>query len=211
MRPEPVVLIRGKVLDATTKQPISAKIFYELLSDGKELGIATSNPKTGEYTIILPAGEKYGFLAQAKGYMSENQNIDLTKIKEYKEISQDLLLVPIKKGESVVLNNIFFSPSNSKLTHDSKPELESVRQFLVDNATIKVEIAGHTNNACSEDWCNKLSTARAKAVYDYLAGKGIQRSRLRYKGYGSSKPRWSNSTADGMRKNRRVEFTILEI
>ncbi len=211
MRPEPVVLIRGKVLDATTKQPISAKIFYELLSDGKELGIATSNPKTGEYTIILPAGEKYGFLAQAKGYMSENQNIDLTKIKEYKEISQDLLLVPIKKGESVVLNNIFFSPSNSKLTHDSKPELERVRKFLVDNATIKVEIAGHTNNACSEDWCNKLSTARAKAVYDYLAGKGIQRSRLRYKGYGSSKPRWSNSTADGMRKNRRVEFTILEI
>ena len=211
MRPEPVVLVRGKVLDANTKQPISAKIFYELLSEGKELGIATSNPKTGEYTIILPAGEKYGFLAEAKGYMSENQNLDLTHIKEYKEISQDLLLIPMKKGESVVLNNIFFSPSKAVLTPDSKPELDRVSKFLNDNPTIKVEIAGHTNNACSEDWCMKLSTERAKAVYDYLAKKGIPRTRLRYKGYGSSKPRWSNDNAEGLRKNRRVEFTILEI
>lgn len=211
MRPEPVVLIRGRVLDEHTKEPIKAKIIYELLSDGKEVGVATSNPKTGEYTIILPAGEKYGFLAQAAGYMSENQNIDLTEVKEYKEITQDLFLVPIRKGESVVLNNIFFSPSNAELTPDSKPELDRVYQFMLDNPTMKVEIAGHTNNACSEDWCMKLSTARAKAVYDYLSTKGVNRSMMRYKGYGSSKPRWSNDNPEGLRKNRRVEFTILEI
>jgi OmpA-OmpF porin, OOP family len=211
MRPEPVVLIRGRVLDADTKEPIKAKIIYELLGVGKEIGVANSNPKTGEYTIILPAGEKYGFLAQAQGYMSENQNIDLTKITAYEEISQDLLLVPIKKGGTVVLNNIFFSPSNAELTPDSKPELDRVVKFLNDNPTVKVEIAGHTNNACSEDWCMKLSTDRAKSVYDYLGEKGILRGRMRYKGYGSSRPKWPNTTADGLRKNRRVEFTIIEI
>ena len=211
MRPEPVVLIRGRVLDEHTKEPLKAKIIYELLSDGKEVGIANSNPKTGEYTIILPAGEKYGFLAQAAGYMSENQNIDLTDVKEYKEITQDLFLVPIRKGESVVLNNIFFSPSNAELTPDSKPELDRVYQFMLDNPTMKVEIAGHTNNACSEDWCMKLSTARAKSVYDYLSNKGVNRAMMRYKGYGSSRPRWSNENPEGLRKNRRVEFTILEI
>lgn len=211
MRPEPVVLIRGRVLDETTRLPIQAKIIYELLSDGKEIGVANSNPKTGEYTIILPAGAKYGFLAQASGYMSENQNIDLTEVKEYKEITQDLLLVPIRKGESVVLNNIFFTPSNSELTADSKPELDRVYQFIMDNPNMKVEIAGHTNNACSADFCMKLSTARAKAVYDYLAAKGVNRANIRYKGYGSSKPRWSNDTPEGLRKNRRVEFTILEV
>lgn len=211
MRPEPVVLIRGRVLDETTREPIKAKIIYELLSEGKEIGVANSNPKTGEYTIILPAGAKYGFLAQATGYMSENQNIDLTEVKEYKEITQDLLLVPIRKGESVVLNNIFFTPSNSSLTNDSKPELDRVYQFIMNNPNMKVEIAGHTNNACSDDFCMKLSTARAKAVYDYLAQKGVNRANIRYKGYGSTKPRWSNDTPEGLRKNRRVEFTILEI
>jgi outer membrane protein OmpA-like peptidoglycan-associated protein len=86
-----------------------------------------------------------------------------------------------------------------------------VYQFMVQNPNMKVEIAGHTNNACSEDWCMKLSTARAKSVYDALADKGINRAMMRYKGYGSSKPRWSNDTPEGLRKNRRVEFTILEI
>ncbi len=211
MRPEPVVLIHGRVLDQETKQPIKAKIIYELLSEGKEIGIANSNPKTGEYTIILPAGAKYGFLAQAAGYMSENQNIDLTEIKEYKEISQDLLLVPIRKGQSVVLNNIFFSPSDAELKPDSKPELERVLTFLGENPTMKVEIAGHSNNACSDDWCMKLSTARAKSVYDFLVARGANRANIRYKGYGSSRPKWSNDTPEGLRKNRRVEFTILEI
>jgi outer membrane protein OmpA-like peptidoglycan-associated protein len=211
MRPEPVVLIRGRVLDEKTKEPIKAKIIYELLSEGKEIGVANSNPKTGEYTIILPAGAKYGFLAQAAGYMSENQNIDLTEIKEYKEISQDLLLVPIRVGESVVLNNIFFSPSDADLKSDSKPELERVLKFMQENPTMKVEIGGHTNNACSEEYCMTLSTARAKAVYDYLIAKGANKAAIRYKGYGGSKPRWSNDNPEGLRKNRRVEFTILEI
>lgn len=211
LRPEPVVLIRGRVLDQKTKEPIKAKIIYELLGESKEMGVANSNPKTGEYTIILPAGAKYAFLAQATGYMSENQNIDLTQIKEYKEISQDLLLVPILKGESVVLNNIFFSPSESDLKPDSKPELDRVLTVMSENPTMKVEIAGHSNNACSDDWCMKLSTARAKAVYDYLIAHGANRLNLKYKGYGSARPRWDNSTPEGLRKNRRVEFTILEI
>lgn len=211
MRPEPVVLIRGRVLDETTKEPIKAKIIYELLGQGKEIGVANSNPKTGEYTIILPAGAKYGFLAQAAGYMSENQNIDLTEIKAYKEITQDLLLIPIRKGESVVLNNIFFSPSNAELFPESKSELDRVIKFMAENPTMKVEIGGHTNNACSEDWCMKLSTMRAKAVYDYIVARGANIKNVRYKGYGSSKPRWSNDTPEGQRKNRRVEFTILEI
>lgn len=211
MRPEPVVLVRGKVLDEKTKEPIQAKIIYETLKDGKEVGVANSNPRTGEYTIVLPAGEKYGFLAEAKDYMSENQNLDLTKVTEYKELTRDLLLVPIRAGESVVLNNIFFAPSSDKLTPDSKPELDRVVKFLVDNSTVKVEIGGHTNNACSDDWCMKLSTSRAKSVYDYLLKKGVNIKRLRYKGYGSRKPRVPNDTPEGMRTNRRVEFTILEI
>jgi outer membrane protein OmpA-like peptidoglycan-associated protein len=84
-------------------------------------------------------------------------------------------------------------------------------KFMKENPNMKVEIAGHTNNACSEDWCMKLSTARAKSVYDYLGEQGVNRAMMRYKGYGSSKPRWSNENPEGLRKNRRVEFTILEI
>lgn len=211
MRPEPVVLVRGKVLDEKTKQPIAANIIYETLQDGKESGVARSNPKTGEYTIILPAGAKYGFLAQAEDYLSEHQNLDLTDIEEYKELNQDLLLVPIRLNETVVLNNIFFQPSKWALTPDSKPELERVYEFLKEHDNIRVEIGGHTNDACSEDWCKKLSTMRAKAVYNYLVKKGILANRIEFKGYGSNSPRYSNDNPDGRRKNRRVEFKIIGV
>lgn len=211
MRPDPVVLVRGKVLDQKTKEPIAASIIYETLHDGKEVGVAMSNPRTGEYTIILPAGEKYGFLAKAEDYLSEHQNLDLTKITQYKEINRDLLLIPIRLNETVVLNNIFFAPSKWELSKSSKPELDRVHGFMASHPGIRVEIGGHTNNACSDDWCQKLSTMRAKAVYSYLVQKGITPQRISYKGYGSRKPRYPNTTAEGKRKNRRVEFKIIGI
>jgi outer membrane protein OmpA-like peptidoglycan-associated protein len=211
MRPDPVVLVKGRVLDATSKEPIEAKIIYEILPEGREAGVAVSSPNTGEYTIILPAGAKYGFMAKADSHLSINQNLDLTIISEYQEITQDLLLVPIRKGETVVLNNIFFSASESELTPESYPELNRVVAFLKSNPKVSIEISGHTNNSCSEEWCIKLSTQRAKAVYDYVVQKGISPYRLTYKGYGSKKPVASNETAEGKRLNRRVEFTITGI
>lgn len=208
MRPDPVVLVRGKVLDEKTKEPIEAKIIIETLEDGKEIGVANSNPRTGEYTIILPAGAKYGFLAESEDYLSEHQYMDLTKITEYEELSRDLLLVPIRLNETVVLNNIFFPPSKWTLDKNSYPELDRVVQFMKDHETIKVEIGGHTNDACSEEFCRLLSTNRAKAVYNYLVQHGISNQRCTFRGYGSKFPRYSNMTSDGRRKNRRVEFKI---
>lgn len=211
LRPDPVVLIRGKVLDKETKKPIEANIIYETLSDGKEIGVAVSSPETGEYTIVLPAGERYGFLAEAEQYLSVSQNLDLTKIEEYKELDQDLLLTPIKKGATIPLNNIFFQPSRAKIMAESYPELNRVLKILKGNPTLKIEISGHTNNSCTESFCLKLSKERAKAVFDFLVAKGIPVNRMKYVGYGSKKPIASNSTPEGKRRNRRVEFTILEM
>ncbi len=80
-RPEPVVLIVGKVFNSKTNTPLDAMISYEVLPDGTELGIARSNPATGEYKIVLPYGKKYGFRAKANGYVSVSDNIDLTNLK----------------------------------------------------------------------------------------------------------------------------------
>ncbi len=57
VRPKPVVTVEGTVTDSDGN-PIAADIRYERLSDGKNLGVATSNPKTGYYSIVLPVGEK---------------------------------------------------------------------------------------------------------------------------------------------------------
>jgi outer membrane protein OmpA-like peptidoglycan-associated protein len=75
---------------------------------------------------------------------------------------------------------------------------------------MKIEISGHTDKTGSEPLNFKLSEARAKAVVDYLIQKGIDRSRMEFKGYGSLQPISDNNTASGRAKNRRVEFKIIE-
>lgn len=107
-QPLPTVSIRGKVVHSKTKKPIAAKIIYEELPSGKEIGIAESDSLTGEYQIVLPSKAVYGFRAEAAGFLPISQNVDLRNQKENMELNQDLVLVPIKVGETIVINNIFF-------------------------------------------------------------------------------------------------------
>lgn len=207
-KPEPVVLIYGKVLNKKTKRPISANINYEFLKNSKEAGEAISNPKTGEYQIVLPYGEYYGYQAQAKNFLSISENIDLRKIEEYTEIEQNLYLVPIEVGEFIVLNNVFFKPARAEILPESYSELDRIVKTLKDNPKIEIELAGHTENRGNKQKLIELSEKRVEAVKKYLIKKGISKSRITGQGYGPDKPIASNSTPEGRRKNRRVEFKI---
>jgi OOP family OmpA-OmpF porin len=75
---------------------------------------------------------------------------------------------------------------------------------------MKVRIAGHTDNIGSEEYNQRLSEARAKAVYEYLISRGISADRLSYIGYGESRPIDTNETSEGRQNNRRVELEIIE-
>ncbi len=80
-RPEPVVLIVGKVFNAKTKDPLAADINYENLSSGSQLGTARSDPASGDYQIVLPFGINYGFRAATPGFIAVSDNIDLSRLR----------------------------------------------------------------------------------------------------------------------------------
>ncbi len=210
VKPKSVALLSGKVLDSKTKEPVEATIKYQILSDGKEAGIAHSNAKTGDYKIVLPTGSNYGFLAEAEGFIAISEHLDLTKIGNYQEIVKNLYLVPIEKGQIVKLNNLFFDFGKSEILKESYPELNRVLRFLNEKPEIKILIEGHTDNVGSAKTNLQLSEKRAKAVADYLINMGIDRNRLSTKGYGNTKPVADNNTEDGRQQNRRVEFVILK-
>ncbi|MBN1782489.1 OmpA family protein [bacterium] len=78
---------------------------------------------------------------------------------------------------------------------------------LYPQATITVE--GHTDSRGSDAANQKLSTARADAVREYLLASGnIEPSLVRSTGYGETKPIASNDMEDGRRKNRRIDVVI---
>ncbi len=207
-RPRPLALIKGRTINSKSGSPITADIYYERLSDGKEIGHAQSNPNNGSYTIALPAGELYGFRAEAEGYTGINDFLDLSKLHQYIEIERDLTLVPIEKGAVIRLNNIFFDFGKSDLKSSSFAELNRVVQFLQTHPDISIEIAGHTDNIGAAERKMEVSSNRASAVAEFLENSGINRDRIIIRGYGDTMPIASNATEAGRQKNRRVEFII---
>ena len=207
-KPDPVVLIYGKVYDKKTGEPIKANISYELLPSGIEVGTASTSPEDDVYKIVLPYGKNYGFMASASNYYSITENLDLNHLTEYKELEVNLYLAPIEKNEAIRLNNIFFEFGKATLKEESYPELTRLIKLLNDNPTINIEISGHTDNVGSDDDNLELSKNRAASVVKYLTQNGIKAGRLTSQGYGETKPLATNDTEEGRQLNRRVEFMV---
>lgn len=210
IRPTPVVLISGKVLNSKTQQPISADIIYEVLAKGVEAGFAKANPTTGEYKIILPAKDVYGFWAKARGYFPVSQNIDLTQVNDYQELNQDLFLTPIEAGQSISLNNIFFEQGSEVLLRQSYSELERVVKILKDNPLIRIQLEGHTDIEGTSALNMKLSYTRVNFIKQFFIEKGIAAQRIEMRAFGDVAPITRQRDEESKKMNRRVELRIIE-
>lgn len=215
--PDPVVIVKGKLIDGKTGKPIGAKIIYERLPDGKEVGVTYSNPETGEYEIHLPGGQLYGVRAEAKDHVSTSQNLDLRNVTKDGTVQQaDITLAPIEVSKVepdmvIALNNIFFDFDKFTLKAESFPELNRIVTLMNEKPSMTVEIAGHTDATGPDQYNLSLSERRAKSVSKYLTEKGIAADRITTTFFGKTKPKESNETKEGRRKNRRVEFKILKM
>jgi len=219
-KPDPVVMVKGNVLNQTSNEPLEVKVFYYDMNTNKLLGSAYSDASTGGYKIVLPLGEEYTIKASAEGYTSVSENLDLTKNNnsidansQYQEITKNLELIPrIKniavKKNIVKMNNLYFETGNAVINQKYYSELNNVVQILNDNPEKNIEIQGYTDNIGSDASNMELSKERADAVAKYLTDNKISSDRITAKGYGKTKPALSNDTKKGRQKNRRVEFKI---
>jgi len=205
-----LTILKGTVKDALTLNPIEASI--EIVDNVKNEVISTSksNSSTGRYLISLPSGRNYGIAVKADGYLFHSENFDIPAATNYQEITKDILLNKMAVGQKVILKNIFFDYAKATLRSESFPELDRLISLLTDFPNVRIEISGHTDNQGSLTTNQKLSENRAKAVVDYLIGKGIVTSRLEFKGYAYLQPIATNDNEEGRQQNRRVEFKVLQ-
>jgi predicted outer membrane repeat protein len=113
---------------------------------------------------------------------------------------------PVLKSFSMDMAS--FATGSAKLTDKSKENIalqaSEVKQFEYNHITIE----GHTDSTGSVATNKKLSTQRAKAVFDEFAANGIPAEKMSYIGFGSSMPKAGNKTAEGRAQNRRVEIFV---
>jgi outer membrane protein OmpA-like peptidoglycan-associated protein len=115
----------------------------------------------------------------------------------------------LKKGSIITIERLYFESDSASIPSECFAVLDEIHEFLVAHEDIIIEIGGHTNSIPRAEYCDRLSLERARSVANYLADKGIPKRRLFYKGYGKRKPIADDGTAEGKRKNQRVEIRIL--
>jgi len=112
---------------------------------------------------------------------------------------------------NISTNNIAFETSSADLDLDHNVTLNEVGAALANWPELQVEIGGYTDSTGSEAFNQQLSEKRAQSVLDYLTANfpGVSADQLTAVGYGEASPIADNSTPEGRKINRRVEFKVL--
>ncbi len=211
IRPHFVTYMKGKVYDAFTKRPLAAHIVLVDLQKNESVMDATAG-KDGTFLVCIPTNRDYALNVSKDGYLFYSDHFPLKGVHHIeKPYIKDVPLKPIRVGEVMVLRNIFFEFDSYDLRPESISELEYLRDLLVKNPGLRIEIGGHTDSKGSNQYNMELSRQRARVVYQYLIDHGIDKGRLTYKGYGETKPVSSNETEEGRASNRRTEIKIIGI
>lgn len=210
VRPEKITYVKGKVYNAKTKAPLEAN--FELINlETQKQTTRSYSQKNGEFFVTLTAYNNYVVNVNKEGYLFYSDNFFLkSRVADFnKPYELDIPLQPIDTGSVVELKNVFFEVNKWDLKPESKIELDKLISFLVKNPALKIELSGHTDNTGDKKANLTLSSNRAQAVYDYLINNGkINATRLKFKGYGDTKPKVPNDSAENRAANRRTEFKV---
>jgi len=128
----------------------------------------------------------------------------------FREIDMNIEMAPIKPGQIIQLNSVFFEVNKTILKPASYDELNRILTLLQTHPGLMVEFGVHTNGDCTYSFAEELTSGRAAVLADFFIKNGIPKNQIQFKGYGRTKPIASNSTLMGRKKNQRVELTILK-
>lgn len=219
-QPEKLTYFKGIIKDAISKKPILTNVELINLVDTIEITSTKSDSLNGTFLITLKAGESYMCNVNKSGYLFYSDHFTATTNLEGKPYIKEIFLQPIIEvakvntvsdpPKPIVLNNIFFESGKAILLKKSTLELNRLVDLLNENELLKIKINGHTDNVGSEADNLQLSKKRAKAVVDFLVNAGINNSRLKYEGFGESRPLSEENTEIAKAFNRRTEFEIVK-
>lgn len=170
-----------------------------------------------ELAFEFSSGDEVVYAGSANARVIEASRMDRSRVAD--EVRRDLdelgfedqEVVEDERGVTIRLDNILFPPDSDFLRDTEKEKLRAIGEILRRYPDRDIFIGGHTALAGTQAGREQLSEDRAAAVAGYLLEIGVrERDQMVLRGFGATEPVADNSTPEGMRKNRRVEITILE-
>lgn len=210
-RPQSVALLKGELKDENG-QPVedaTIEIAYEGTDEVTQVKV---NGSDGKYAAIVKTKDKQDVMVTVKkeGHAFDSKLIAKEEFKpeQVKIDNNDLNVKKLKVGEAYTINDILYATNSYALNSKSRFILKGFARFLEENPTIKVSIQGHTDDVGDDNENLVLSQNRADEVKKYLVSLGIDKSRLKAKGFGETAPKVENTSAANRAKNRRTDFVI---
>lgn len=164
---------------------------------------------------VLKENESYTVASNIDGYMNDSKTIS-TVGKPFGVLRDTLWVEKVEVRQKFVMENIYYDFDKWNILPESEVELDKLVKVMQDNPDWKVELGSHTDCRGSDAYNQILSQKRSDSAVGYIVNKGIEADRIIAKGYGESQ--LVNHCDDGVpcskedhRKNRRTEFTILEM
>ena len=192
------------IRDRADLQPVTAQLSV--------IGIKGNSALYQASDLFLPQVRPLSFdlKVDAPMYFPEDRSIK-TSGKD-----KDTIMVLMRKvtlGEQLELQGIEFHAGTTKLLDNTQYRLLRLRDFMLFNPSVKLEIQGHVHKIGKNDILNRrLSRRRANSIRKYLIQNGIDKNRLRAKGFGNTMMRYPEpNTPDEIQANRRVEVKIIEL
>ena len=208
-KPDKIVLAKGKGSFGPNGSENAKMILRDKNGNKKEQDFSVGDE--GEFIAIVNVEEVKGdalLEIQTEGGAFESlliseEDVGNTVVKE-KQID----VKPMEKGEAYTINDILFESNSSKLKESSKIVLDGFVDWLLVNKELNIEIQGHTDDVGPDKANLALSMDRSFSVMEYLIKNGVEKSRLKFKGYGESNPKVPNSSSKSRSINRRTDFLI---
>lgn len=226
------IVIEGVVPDQASKQALLSKLatVYPAhdIVDKIQIGAVTApqgwqHAVSGMITADLKHISQGQFSVNGTAVQLRGKVMDPTRIQATTATYQSLVQPPYRlstqlsaqHAEQQLLDNtlknriVEFESGSAVLTATGRQILDEMVQALNKLQNKNVKIIGHTDNVGQPEKNIQLSQQRAQAVKAYLISKGIAATRLSLAGLGADRPVADNSTAEGRKKNRRIEFEVL--
>jgi outer membrane protein OmpA-like peptidoglycan-associated protein len=114
------------------------------------------------------------------------------------------------RGVIVSLSGILFDVGKATLKPASQLTVAKLAGILMVFPGMNLSIEGYTDSTGSADLNMRLSTDRARAVYEFLMAQGISNARMRFQGFGPENPVAPNDSESNRARNRRVEVVLTQ-
>lgn len=206
-----LVIAEGQILNATTKEPVMARITYQSLPYGNKVGVLNNNT----YSFPMFDGEKYSIIVEAPGFSVAKYMLDPSEARVGNKVIKNIELttgapVAPEVGKVIRLDNLIFQVGKARISPESHSELEAVLNMMRENKKMVIQLEGHTDYQGDAKENLKLSQMRVDAVKSYLVSKDVSKQRIKTKAFGGTMPLSRDNTPEAHRLNRRVELRILE-